>query len=226
MTTSTVGFIRKENFIEKLVLSPIFWIVLVSFGLLYPIIKSVNRPLPPELPVYYQVPRFSLQNEFGKPFGSQNLKGKVYMATFMFTSCPTTCLGLMKKVQIIQKKVRGLGTKVGILSLTVDPANDTPKTLYKYSRKLKANPRVWSFLTGEQEQIESLLVKGFKVPMGSKIEDTHTEIFDIVHSNKIVLVDQLGRIRGYYSTDAHDMNKLMIDVGLLVNRHNYQSSSI
>lgn len=179
MSTNTIGYLRKENFLEKLVLKPWFWLILVSFGLLFPIVKSVLRPLPPDQPVYYKVPDYSLTNRFGQPFGSTNLKGKVYMATFMFTSCPSTCTTLMKKVQIIQKRVRGLGNKVGIVSISVDSENDTPAVLNKYATKLRANPRVWSFLTGDSKKIKDLLNNGFKVAVGDKNLIGTTDVFSI-----------------------------------------------
>ena len=109
-----------------------------------------------------------------------------------------------------------MGQKVAIVSITVDPENDNPKVLFKHARKLNANPYVWKFLTGTQEQLNSLLIKGFKVPMGEKPVDV--DLYDIAHSGKIVLVDYKGDIRGYYSSDKDGVNKLMIDLGLIVNR--------
>jgi len=224
MTTDTLGYIRKELFLEKLVRSKLFWISFFLLTFSYPIYRSINRELPPELPRIAQVPAFSLMNGFGKPFGSKELKGRIYMASFMFTSCPTTCPGLIERMKVAQKRLKGLGQKVALLSISVDPAYDTPEVLFKYARKTKANPYIWHFLTGERKELRSLLIDGFKVPMGEKepvegvVGAEKVSLLDIVHSEKLVLVDELGMIRGYYPTDRIGMDKLMIDVGLLVNR--------
>ncbi|WP_127715054.1 SCO family protein [Halobacteriovorax sp. HLS] len=222
MTTRT-GFIRKNTLIEKLVLSKLFWFLLSAFLFSYPIIKSVNRTLPPPLPKMYKVPEYSLTNSFNKPFGSKDLKGRLYIAGFMFTSCPTTCPALMEKMDLIQKRVRGLGQKIAIVTFSVDPEVDTPQVLHKYARKRKANPFVWTFLTGRKEDLRSVIIDGFKVPMGERepmvgnLNGEEVTLMDIAHSEKFVLVDWNGYVREYYSTDKNGINKMMIDVGLLVN---------
>lgn len=220
---TTLGYIRKESFLEKLVSRKFFWLFFVILFFSYPIYRSMNRDLPEPLPMLYKAPNFNLTNEFGKPFGAADLAGKPYVANFMFSSCPTTCPALMEKMQLIQKRVRGLGTNFAIVSFTVDPENDTPKVLHKYARDLQANPFVWSFLTGEKEELQKTLIDGFKVPMGEfeqiegVVDGAKVSLFDIAHTNKVVLVDREGMIRGYYSTTKEDIDRLMIDVGLLVN---------
>jgi len=219
-TLSSRKFIRENNNLEKIVSKKSFWLLFASFLFIFPLARSFKRELPPPLPKLYKVPSFELTNSFGKPFGTNELKGKVYIANFMFTSCPTICPKHMKKVQVIQKKLRGLGKKVGIVSFTVHPEFDTPKKLYKYARNLQANPFIWSFLTGEKKKVEDLLIKGFKTPVeaqtGKGGEDL--SVFDFVHSQKLVLVDGNGWIRGYYSTNTLSTNQLMVDIGLLANR--------
>lgn len=224
-TVETVQkYVRDESFFEKLIRSRVFWTVFILLGFAYPAYRSVNRVLPPELPRMFKVPEFQLTNSFGKPFGSKELKGKIYMASFMFTSCPTTCPGLIERMKVAQKRLKGLGQKVALLSISVDPDYDTPEVLYKYARKNKANPYVWKFLTGKRSDLEALLIDGYKVPMGDKepvegiVGDEKVTLLDIVHSEKLVLVDEEGMVRGYYSTDQRGMDQMMIDIGLLVNR--------
>lgn len=224
MTTETIGYIREETNVERLVRNKLFWIFFFLMTFSYPIYRSINRELPAPLPKLGIVPEFTLTNEFGKPFGSNDLKGRIYMASFMFTSCPTTCPGLIERMKVVQKRVKGLGQKVALLSITVDPAHDKPEVLNKFARKNKANPYVWHFLTGKRSQLKELLLDGFKVPMGEMepvegvVGSETVNLMDIAHTEKLVLVDEQGEIRGYYSTDQIGMNKLMIDVGLLVNR--------
>lgn len=224
MTTETIGYIRQGSKVEKLVQSKLFWILFFAMTFSYPIFRSINRELPPELPRLGQVPEFTLTNGFGKPFGTKDLNGRIYMASFMFTSCPTTCPGLIERMKVAQKRLKGLGQKVALLSISVDPVYDKPEVLFKFARKNKANPYIWHFLTGSRDNLRGLLIDGFKVPMGDKepiegvVGDETVTLMDIAHTEKLVLVDEEGMIRGYYSTDKYGMDKMMIDVGLLVNR--------
>ena len=210
------SFIRKSNFIEKMVLSKLFWVLACTFLFAYPISKSINRVLPVDLPFYGDVPVFRFTDENGKSFGTNELKGKVYIANFMFTSCQTSCPILLKKVQTVQHRIRGVIDRAAIVSFTVDPDTDNSKVLFDKARELKANPVVWRFLTASLEDTKKLLVDGFKVPLGDKtIANT---VMDVAHSNKLVLVDQEGKIRGYYSIEKNGIDQLMIDTGLLINK--------
>jgi protein SCO1/2 len=97
----------------------------------------------------------------------------------------------------------------------VDPENDTPAKLESFARRFKASPYRWSFLTGEQKALEETVVKGFKLAMGKDVESA----MQIFHSERFVLVDGEGRIRGYYEADKPGINALMKDVNYLINVH-------
>lgn len=209
------SFIRKSNFIEKLVSSKLFWFIACGLLFAYPVTKSINRNLPAELPVYSTVPDFRFTDENGRSFGTNELKGKVYIANFMFTSCVTSCPLLLKQVQKVQHRMRGVIDRAAIVSFTVDPDHDTTEVLFNKAREMKANPVVWRFLNASIADTKKLLVDGFKVPVGDKA--VANNIMDVAHSNKFVLVDQYGRIRGYYSSDKDGINKMMIDTGLVIN---------
>ncbi len=208
--------IRKSNFIEKMVGSKLFWILACTFLFAYPITKSMNRLLPNDLPVYGSVPDFRFSDENGSPFGSNELNGKVYIANFMFTSCKTACPLLLKQVQMVQHRMRGVIDRAAIVSFTVDPETDTSKVLFEKARELKANPVVWRFLSASVPDTKKLLVEGFKVPVGEKT--FANSVMDVAHSNKFVLVDKEGKIRGYYSADKKGIDQMMIDTGLLINK--------
>ena len=222
-TTTTQGYYRADHWYQVMFRKKTFWLIFWLLGFGYPVYRTLNRTLPPPLPIYYQVPEFKLTNEFGKPFGTNELKGRFYIANFMFTSCPTSCPALMAKMDLVQKRIRGLGTKAAIVTFTVDPEVDTPETLYQYARKRHSNPFIWSYLTGSKADLEKIIVSGFKVPMGNKepveklLAEGKITLFDIAHSEKLVLVDDKGQIRGYYGTERVEMDKMMIDLGLLVN---------
>ena len=208
--------IRQSNFIEKMVASKLFWFLACSFLFAYPITKSMNRLLPSDLPVYGSVPDFRFSDENGNPFGSNELNGKVYIANFMFTSCKTACPLLLKQVQMVQHRMRGVIDRAAIVSFTVDPETDTSKVLFEKARELKANPVVWRFLSASVPDTKKLLVEGFKVPVGEKT--IANSVMDVAHSNKFVLVDKEGKIRGYYSADKKGIDQMMIDTGLLINK--------
>lgn len=216
MTTATQPeFIRKTNVVENLVRSKLFWVLFLLFGFSYPIYRSMNRTLPPELPVIAHVPEFELISENGQRFGSKDLQGRVYLANFVFSRCPTVCPKMLLDLEKIQKRIRGTGKKVAIVTFTVDPEYDNEKVLFDLARKHDANPYTWTFLTGsDKEAMFKLYRDGFKVG----VEQNPKDMFDIAHSEKIVLVDGENRVRGFYSFETNDVNKLMIDVGLLINR--------
>jgi protein SCO1/2 len=207
---------KRPNFIEKLVASKLFWFIAIGFLFAFPVTKSMLRQLPDELPVLGQLPYFQFVAENGENFGTDNLYGKVYVANFMFTSCQTSCPLLLKKVQIVQHRMRGVLDRAAIISFTVDPETDTPSVLFAKARQMNANPHVWHFLNAPIAQTKSLLVDGFKVPVGDK--ELAGSVMEVAHSNKLVLVDQRGQIRGYYSIEGTGINHMMIDMGLLINQ--------
>lgn len=216
MTTSThPEHIRNSNVVENLVRSKLFWVIFLVAGFSYPIWKSMNRTLPPELPIISQVPEYELISENGQRYGSKDLKDRVYLANFVFARCPSVCPKMLHEMEVIQKRIRGTGKKVAIVTFTVDPEYDNEKVLFDLARKHHANPYTWTFLTGsDKEAMFKLYRDGFKVG----VEQNPKNMMDIAHSEKIVLVDQENRVRGFYSFETNDVNKLMIDVGLLINR--------
>ena len=202
---------------KRVFLFPWFWVLFCSAMFAYPIYRSVNRVLPEELPKLYRIPSFSLIDENKEIFGDKELKGKVYIASFFFTSCPTICPKISHVLAKIQHRLRGVRGQAYILSFTVDPEKDRPEKLFKYAREYGANPFIWKFLTGEMSSVQELLTKGFMVAMGLP-ESLESDVYDIAHSARLILVDQTGNVRGFYTTDKKDVDQLMIDVGLLINR--------
>lgn len=216
-TTATSGpeFIRSSNFLEKLIRHWAFWTVFITMGFTYPIYRSLNRTLPPELPILAHVPAFTLTSENNRPFGSKDLRGKVYLANFVFSRCPTACPKMLTELEKVQKRMAGTKDKTSIITFTVDPENDTPEVLFKLARAHDANPYTWTFLTsGNKDELMKLFKDGFKVG----VEQNAQNLIEIAHSEKLVLVDEMNRVRGYYSFDENSINQLMIDVGLLINR--------
>lgn len=219
MTINTLPpqHLEVQNFIKKIIVKKWFWIIFLSFSFSYPIVRSLNRELPPPPPVLYKLPDYQLINQFGKSFGSKDLKGRVYLANFIFTRCSASCKKITEAMFKIQKRMKGLGNHVAIVSFTVDPDFDTPNVLFKYSRENKANPFIWYYLTGAKNQVQNIVVDGFKLIMGDLTAKEAPELVDIAHSEKIAFVDHLGQIRGFYAIDENSVNQLMIDLGVFIN---------
>jgi cytochrome oxidase Cu insertion factor (SCO1/SenC/PrrC family) len=155
---------------------------------------------------YGQVPEFSLTDQEGETVTRGDLAGKVWIADFIFTNCAGTCPMITETMSRLQ---RALPKEVHLVSFSVDPARDTPEVLAEYAKKTSADRERWHFLTGDKNTLYDLSIKGFKLALD---ETTGTEVEPITHSTRLVLVDQEGKIRGYYGgTDEEDMKRLFTD---------------
>jgi protein SCO1 len=152
---------------------------------------------------YGSVPEFTLINQDGKNFGSADLRGKIWIADFVYSTCPGPCPMISSRMSELQKPLKQ--TDVHLVSFTVDPAKDTPQVLRGYAEKLQAEPGRWDFLTGSQSTIYDLSRDGFKLAVG---EEKGVPI----HSTRMILVDRHGAIRGYYDAVEPDaVTKLVAD---------------
>ena len=141
------------------------------------------------LPVYWQLPEFQLTAQSGQPFDSKSLKGNIWVADFIFTTCPGPCPRMSSQMRGIQTAV-GSMPDVKLVSITVDPKNDTPAALAAYASRYHAEPGRWFFLTGEQGALDSICRNGFKL---GDVDGS------LVHSTRFVLLDRRSRVRGFYS---------------------------
>lgn len=190
-----------------------FWIVGVVVLLLLPFAGALARELPEPPPVIAELPEFRLVNERGEPYGTAELKGRVWVASFVFTSCPSVCPKLMGQLGKVQHRSRNAGAAVHIVTFSVDPETDTPERLKEYGKRFKASPYRWTLLTGKLGAIEETVVRGFKLAMGKDAETS----YQIFHSERLVLIDGEGRIRGYYEAEDAGIDRLMRDIGLVLN---------
>jgi len=160
---------------------------------------------------YGTVPRFQLINQEGQPFDSAQLAGKIWIADFIFTSCPGPCPLISARMSELQKPLEN--TDVHLVSFSVDPEKDTPEVLRGYAGKLHADPKRWDFLTGPKSAIYELSHDGFKLA----VSDGSDAAAAPVHSTRMVLVDRHGEIRGYYeATEADAVTKLLADTNHLL----------
>lgn len=187
-------------------------IPLVTLGLLLWLRQlEVNTLRQRTVSSYGRVPAFELINQDGRPFGSTQLLGKIWIADFIYTTCPGPCPMISSRMSELQKPLEK--TDVHLVSFTVDPARDTPQVLRGYAEKLQAEPSRWDFLTGPQSAIYDLSRNGFKLA----ISDGSQEKGLPVHSTRLILVDRHGEIRGYYdAVEADAMTKLLADTNHLL----------
>ena len=160
---------------------------------------------------YGSVPAFQLTNQDGRPFGSTDLSGKIWIADFIYTTCPGPCPMISSRMSEMQRPLEK--TDVHFVSFTVDPEKDTPQMLHEYANRLQAEPGRWSFLTGPKAAIYDLSRHGFKLAAG----EHDGENGEPLHSTRMILVDRRGQIRGYYdATEADAITRLLADTNHLL----------
>jgi protein SCO1/2 len=198
-----------------LVGKPAFWALAVALLFLVPIGRSLARGTPEPPSLRLPLPAFELTDQTGKPFGSADLRGKIWVADFVFTTCPTACPRLTQRMLRVQRRCKNMGDALHLVTFTVDPENDTPERLAEFARAYKADTRRWTFVTGSLEQIEKTVVSGFKMAMGKEESSEGSGIFSIFHGERLVLVDAEGNIRGYYEADDDGIESLLYDIKLV-----------
>jgi len=174
------------------------------------------QPKPPtsELYVIAQVPDWQLKNQDAKSFGSADLAGKVYIANFIFSRCPSVCPKMLLDTAKIQERLKE-DKGIALVTFTVEPQFDTPEVLTKLAAKYGADTQVWSFITHEdKEALFKLYRDGYKVNVSDA--QPAQDLYDIAHSEKMVLVDKKGQIRGYYGYEPEKVEQLIIDARHLV----------
>jgi protein SCO1/2 len=159
-----------------------------------------------------QVPEFQLTERSGKPFGLADLKGKVWIADFMYSTCPGPCPMMSSRLSELQDTLFRFDD-VRFVSITTNPQVDTPEVLRGYAEKFHASTNKWLFLTGDKARIYELGNKGFLLSVAELKDGTEP----VVHSTKLALVDRTGMIRGYYSTEGEgNREKIIRDVETLL----------
>lgn len=163
--------------------------------------------------VYYTLPEYSFSDQNGNAYGSDQLKSKPYIAYFFFTSCPSICPRMTQSAKRIQRSLEKFNDEYNIVAFSIDPDRDTFEKLSDFAEKYEADPNNWHFLRGEEEKINELGKKGFYVG----ISKNELEPGGFLHSEKMILVDKTGHLRGYYNgTDAQEIKQLIFDTQSLI----------
>ena len=152
---------------------------------------------------------FSLTERSGQTISRADLRGKVWVASFLFTRCCTGCPQISATLAQLQKELQGQ-TDVVLVSFSVDPEHDTPQVLRDYAKEWGADAKRWLFLTGKQSDIYQLIKGSFHVAVQQNEGAARTPGNEVTHSNRLMLVDRRGRIRGwdFDGTNAEDLPRL------------------
>ncbi|MDZ4795138.1 MAG: SCO family protein [Bacteroidota bacterium] len=178
---------------------------------------------------WHRLADFELTNQEGKPVSLDSLKGKIIIANFFFTHCPTICPGLTMNMKRMAESIHN-GQRVGdrtnkevhFLSFSVDPQRDSVERLKYWADKYQINPEQWWLLTGDKKVIYDMVIEEMKVGLvDGKGVDTN-----FIHSDRFVLIDSNRHVRGYYSgLDSASLTKLSNDLVLLTMEKDPRSKS-
>lgn len=162
----------------------------------------------------HKIEDFSFLNQNGKVITNDDYKGKIFVADFFFTTCPTICPKMTDNMVWLQSNIKN-NNKVKLLSFSVTPEIDSVPVLKKYALEKGVIDNKWNLLTGDKKEIYYLARKSFLVVKTGKPE----ELYDMVHTENFVLVDEKMRIRGFYDgTNNEEVKRLLDDINFLCNQ--------
>ena len=195
--------------------------LLLVFSLISILISSCSREK--KLPVLgnstmvdgkeipHRVGDFDFVNQEGLQFTSKDLKGKIQIADFFFTTCTAICPTVMSQMIRIYDKYEN-EPSISLVSFSLDPKKDTIGALKAYAENLEVSVPRWNMLTGDKKELHNLADDYFNIV----VEDDEAP-GGINHSGKIVLVDKQGRVRAFAEgTDPNEVDKLLLDIDKLL----------
>jgi len=195
--------------------SPIFWALFVGIAFSLPLARVIRAKLPPHLPVLGTISDFELVDQNERPYGTSELRGRVWLASAIDTRSPSAD-NLASALGKIQHRVVNLGPAFHLVTLGLDPAVDTQPALLEFTRHRRVSPRMWSFLSGDDEGVgraRQALGLRREGPVGK------AEAMTPGGPMAVVLVDSQMRVRGRYDlSDPDAIDTLLYHTGLLVNR--------
>ena len=160
---------------------------------------------------YHTIADFSFVNQNGKVITQKDYEGKIYVADFFFTTCGSICPKMTTNLVDVQKAIQN-NPKVMLLSHTVFPETDSVPVLKAYAMKHGVIDAKWNLVTGDKKEIYSMARKSYLAVKLGKPE----ELYDMVHTENFVLVDQKRRVRGFYDgTKKEDIQRLIEDINWL-----------
>jgi protein SCO1/2 len=166
------------------------------------------------LPEYGAMPEFALRDQRGANVRAADLRGRVLIVDFIFTSCPDVCPLLTDQLAGLRKRLPE-DAALAYVSFSVDPEHDTPEKLKTFAHAHGADHANWYFLTGPLVQVREVVTKGFKQAMEIESEQPGKPR-NVLHGSHYVLVDRAGQLRGFFRSDADGMEALRVAVERLL----------
>lgn len=215
----TANFAAQRNHIfamrqKKITIFLVAFFILLSAGFMT-YYYNVSQEQPKRLPVIgagdHRVRTFSFMSQDGKAITEKDVAGKIYVVEYFFTTCKGICPKMNENMRKVYEAFRG-NDDVMILSHTVDPKKDTVAAMKAYSLRYDADPQQWLFLTGDKKELYDMARYSYLV---TAVDDTGTVDIqsDFIHTDRFVLVDRTGHIRGQYEgTDISSVNQLIGDI--------------
>lgn len=183
-------------------------LALTLFGLVVGAEPEASR-----LAVVREAPDFTLTTQDGEKLRLQDLRGKVVLVSFIFTTCSGSCPATTHRLAQVAERLKEKGLlkddRVRLVSITLDPARDTPEALRRYMKAYDADPAYWTFLTGDREEVEKV-----HAAWGMWAKPAANGQLD--HPSRVFLLDARGRIREIYNLDFLKPDWVLEDVRLLL----------
>jgi len=195
-----------KNLFQKLIAAIILFGFPFGFYYYY---KHKLEDLPKQaeqVQTFWDAPAFKYATPYGDSLSSDSLKGKIYVADFIFTNCQSFCPDLSRTMAQLQETFKG-NDNVKLVSFSIDPARDSLAALKQYAENYGAIRGKWYFLRGDTSTIWNTIEKGFKVSVGYQ-RDTIPPGYDFTHTDRLVLVDANGKIRGLFHGTGDEKDQI------------------
>ena len=186
---------------------PIYQPAMINFELVDSTIQHHKK--------FHRIADFSLTNQNGKTISHQDFKGKIYVADFFFTTCPTICIAMTDNMLKVQEEIKN-NPNVMLLSHSVTPKIDSVPKLKKYALEKGVIDTKWHLVTGDKKEIYELARKSY---LAVKVSGDSGP-FDMIHTENFILIDPDKRIRGFYDgTDMEEINRLLDEIDILIQEY-------
>ena len=190
--------------VEKL---PVYQPAMVNFELVDSTIQHQKK--------FHRIADFSLTNQNGNTITQNDFGGKIYVADFFFTTCPSICITMTDNLLKVQEKIKN-NPNVMLLSHSVTPEIDSVTQLKKYAVEKGVIDQKWHLVTGDKKVIYELARKSYLAVK----EDWDGGDFDMIHTENFILIDPQRRVRGFYDgTDSEEIKRLLVELEILIQEY-------